>query len=240
MDLFTIWIAMVVSSLCPSVRTSQSVHSTCGLYCVNYTQWSCLQKLSYYGAYILHLLPSHSVVSDSLWPRGQYSLPDSSIHNNFPGKNTGVGCYFLLQGIFQIQGSNLHLLCLLQWQILCHWATWEVPSLWRHWEVGGGAWIEGITPNPHIFAPHHLTQAVVTCLLLFPLFLLLKYKLPEGRDLVHHHWWVIKGWRRISALGTKLLAGRLVWWVTGWGRSWGAPWLLRPGGSMWCSGGQGW
>ena len=32
---------------------------------------------------------------------------------DFPGKNTGVGCHYLLQGIFLIQGSNLHLLCLL-------------------------------------------------------------------------------------------------------------------------------
>ena len=31
-------------------------------------------------------------------------------------KNTGVGCYALLQGIFPSQGSNLPLLCLLQWQ----------------------------------------------------------------------------------------------------------------------------
>ena len=31
----------------------------------------------------------------------------------FLGKNTGAGCHFLLQGIFQTQGSNLHLLCLL-------------------------------------------------------------------------------------------------------------------------------
>ena len=29
---------------------------------------------------------------------------------DFPGKNTGVGCRFLLQGIFLDQGSNLHLL----------------------------------------------------------------------------------------------------------------------------------
>ena len=35
---------------------------------------------------------------------------------DFPGKNTGVGCYFLLQGIFLTQGSNLHLSCLLHWQ----------------------------------------------------------------------------------------------------------------------------
>ena len=29
-----------------------------------------------------------------------------------PGKNTGVGCHCLLQGIFPTQGSNLHLLYL--------------------------------------------------------------------------------------------------------------------------------
>ena len=27
-----------------------------------------------------------------------------------PGKNTGVGCLAFLQGVFPIQGSNLHLL----------------------------------------------------------------------------------------------------------------------------------
>ena len=29
---------------------------------------------------------------------------------NPPGRNTGVGCYFLLQGIFPTQGSNMGLL----------------------------------------------------------------------------------------------------------------------------------
>ena len=32
---------------------------------------------------------------------------------DFLGKNPGVGCHFLLQGIFPIQKSNLHLL---RWQ----------------------------------------------------------------------------------------------------------------------------
>ena len=32
---------------------------------------------------------------------------------DFPVKNTGLGCHFLLQGIFPTQGSNPHLLCLL-------------------------------------------------------------------------------------------------------------------------------
>ena len=44
------------------------------------------------------------------------SPPGASVHRDFPGKNTGVGCHALLQGIFPIQGSNLHLLCLLLWQ----------------------------------------------------------------------------------------------------------------------------
>ena len=35
---------------------------------------------------------------------------------NFPGKSTGVGCHFLLQGIFLSQASNLCLLHLLYWQ----------------------------------------------------------------------------------------------------------------------------
>ena len=34
-----------------------------------------------------------------------------------PGKNSGVGCHFLLQGLFPTQWSNLHLLCLLHWQV---------------------------------------------------------------------------------------------------------------------------
>ena len=35
---------------------------------------------------------------------------------NFPGKNTGVGCHFLLQGIFLTQGLNLCFLHLLNWK----------------------------------------------------------------------------------------------------------------------------
>ena len=38
------------------------------------------------------------------------SLPGSSIHEESPGKNTGVGGHALLQGIFPTQGSNLGLL----------------------------------------------------------------------------------------------------------------------------------
>ena len=52
---------------------------------------------------------SHSVVSDSLWPRGL--VPARLLCPwNFSGKNTGVGCHFLLQGIFPPQESNPQLL----------------------------------------------------------------------------------------------------------------------------------
>ena len=58
---------------------------------------------------------SHSVVSNSLW---SHRLQPARLLCpwNFPDKNTGLGCYFLLQGIFPTQGSNQHLLCLLHWQ----------------------------------------------------------------------------------------------------------------------------
>ena len=32
------------------------------------------------------------------------SPPGSSVHEEFPGKNTAVGCHFLLQGVFLTQG----------------------------------------------------------------------------------------------------------------------------------------
>ena len=38
------------------------------------------------------------------------SPPGSSVHGDSPGKNNGVGCHALLQGIFLTQGSNPGLL----------------------------------------------------------------------------------------------------------------------------------
>ena len=51
---------------------------------------------------------SHSVMSNSLRPHGLYParLPCPW---DFPGKNTGMGYHFLLQGIFPTPGSNLGL-----------------------------------------------------------------------------------------------------------------------------------
>ena len=60
-----------------------------------------------------------SAQSDSLRPHGPQHPPPPArflCPGDSPGKNTGVGCHFLLQGIFPTQGSNPHLLSLLQWQ----------------------------------------------------------------------------------------------------------------------------
>ena len=55
-------------------------------------------SITYYV--ILSESGSCSVVSDSLWPHELYSPWNS------PGQNTGVVSLWLLQGIFQTQGSN--------------------------------------------------------------------------------------------------------------------------------------
>ena len=53
------------------------------------------------------------VLSLQFWPFGVLSPRD------FPGKNTVVGCHFLLQGTFLTQGSN-HVSCIGR-QLLYHW-----------------------------------------------------------------------------------------------------------------------
>ena len=47
------------------------------------------------------------------------SPPSSSVHGDSPGKNTGVGCHALLQGIFPTQGSNQGLLH-------CRWILYQL------------------------------------------------------------------------------------------------------------------
>ena len=58
------------------------------------------------------------------------SLPGSSLHGDSPGKNTGVDCYALLQGIFLTQGSNLCLFHLpsMAGGFLNTSTIWEAPE----------------------------------------------------------------------------------------------------------------
>ena len=64
----------------------------------------------------------------------------------FPSKNTGVGCHFLLQGIFLTQGPNLCLLQLLHWLVdslpLRHLGSASLEQREERANVGlaGGSW----------------------------------------------------------------------------------------------------
>ena len=72
------------------------------------------------------------------------NLPDSSVHRDSPGKNTGVCCHALLQGKFPTQGSNPGL-CIAG-ELFTIRATREIQD---HW---GGQPIPfpGDLPNPGI------------------------------------------------------------------------------------------
>ena len=71
---------------------------------------------------------SHSIMSNSLRPRGLQPAMVICLWNS-PGKNTGVGCHVLLQGIFLTQGWNSCLLCLpaLAGGFFTSSTTWEAP-----------------------------------------------------------------------------------------------------------------
>ena len=74
-------------------------------------------------------VPGYFSVSDSLGPHGLW--PARLLCPwDIPGKNTGVGCHSLLQGIFPTHGSNSSLLSLLYCKrILYPWATREAINL---------------------------------------------------------------------------------------------------------------
>ena len=65
---------------------------------------------SHLSVYTQSLSPVCSVTSWTVACQAPLSM-------EFPRKNTGVGCHFILQGIFLTHGLNLHLLRLLHWQV---------------------------------------------------------------------------------------------------------------------------
>ena len=84
----------------------------------------------------LKWIVSCSVILNSLWP---LELQPTGLLCpwDFPGKDTGVGCHFLLQGIFPTQGSNLGLL---QYRQIPYLLGYEGSSLLFHLRTncGGG------------------------------------------------------------------------------------------------------
>ena len=121
------------------MRTNSCVDSHRGNVCGRPTLWQTLSIASFIFFYLKPFilleyswLPvnqwSCSVVSDSLQPHGLE--PTRLLHPwNFPGKSNGVGCHFLLQGIFPTQGSNPGLLHYRQMLYhLSHWWYFQVKS----------------------------------------------------------------------------------------------------------------
>ena len=77
----------------------------------------------------VQLIYSVVLVSDVDWMWFMWIIAEWFMYRflcpwDFAGKSTGMGCHFLLQGIFLTQGSNR---CLLHCRgILSHWATRKV------------------------------------------------------------------------------------------------------------------
>ena len=64
-------------------------------------------------------------LADSVWPHGREPPPPPPPRPwDFPGRNTGVGCHLLLQGIFPTQVSETRISYTGR-RMLDHWATWE-------------------------------------------------------------------------------------------------------------------
>ena len=83
----------------------------------NLLQYSCLENPMDRGAWraTVHRV-AKSWTPLSMHACTDCSLPISSVRGFNPDRNIGVGCHFLLQGLFLTQGSNLSLLRLLNWQ----------------------------------------------------------------------------------------------------------------------------
>ena len=132
------------------------------------------------------------------------SPPGSSVHGDSPGKNTGVPCHALLQGIFPTQGSNPGLLhCR---RILF---PFEPPGKPKNTTVGSLSLLQGIFPAQElnwgllhcrqilyqlsyqgstytvpsilffIYSQFYLPLSLLTLLYLFPF--------PDGTTYVHNH-----------------------------------------------------
>ena len=102
------WLGKLILGLISGTKMHHLGGSCCGLPVENYDQKAPQQDLKTYKdswkiwLYFISVCVCTcasaccSVVSDSLWPHG---LKPARLLCpwNFPGKNTGVGCYFLLQ-----------------------------------------------------------------------------------------------------------------------------------------------
>ena len=99
---------------CPNHSISQNYTASSQKYQLLPTSPPCTVFPTYSGGDHPQLLLLRCyVMSDSFATPWTTALQDRLCPWDFPGKNIGVGCHFLLHGIFPIQRSNP---CLLHWQ----------------------------------------------------------------------------------------------------------------------------
>ena len=108
----------------------------------------------------VHML-SPLVMSDSLLPHYPWK---------FSGKNTGVGCHFLLWGIFLTQGSNPRLLHLLH-----HWVPCKKIS--PVFSEKMNIWIRSFLPINSLIPQNNLNQCI--CFLITPV---LQMRKPRQKE----------------------------------------------------------
>ena len=125
-------------------------------------------------------------MSDSLWPHRPWPARLLCLWDS-PGKNTGVCCHALLQGIFPNQGTNLSLLCLLHWQAAS--LLLEPPGKPREWTIRREK--SKVQPVKHI----HLQ------------FVLLFIILNNSNSVVNHFHFLCKSHYKVSPLVILILFG---------------------------------
>ena len=103
-------------------------------------------KIASLGSWVLDNVDSSQTFLPKWHPKG----PDLLLLPRALGKNTGMGCHFLLQDIFQTQWLNWHLLFLWHWQadsltlshlgspnfcvIICYLSRMPAPSCFLFFE----------------------------------------------------------------------------------------------------------
>ena len=91
----------------------------------------------------------------TLWDAMDCSPPGSFVHGDSPGKNTGVSCPALLQGVFPIQGSNLISYVSYIGRLTLYHSVQSVQSL-SHVQLFATPWIAArqasLSPTPRVYS----------------------------------------------------------------------------------------
>ena len=118
------------------------------------------------------------------------SPPGSSVHGDSPGKNTGMGCHALLQGIFSTQGLNPDFLHCRQ---ILYWLSHQGSIHSMNAGVGSPSLLQGI------FLTQELNQGLLQCrqiLFFFFKFIYFNWRLTTLQycgDFCHTLTWISHG-----------------------------------------------